>query len=172
MALIYITGAPGVGKSTLQKELATRGFETHDMDDPDLGGAHNIASGERVSIPPAMERVPEWFNQHEWRIAVQALEALKVKALNNDILVCGVAPSDNEVLHLFDKIIYLKLPDDRLKERLADRLDNDYGKNEFEVEQILMRKKAMDEKYQSLDVITLQASGSIGEVAEAIVNCL
>lgn len=168
MALIYITGAPGAGKSTICEELSKRGFETHDMDDPDLGGAHNKLSGERVKIPPAHARTPKWYEDHEWRVYVEALQALKMHSGKQSVFVCGVAPDDSAALPIFDKVIYLTLSDEELIKRIEARKGNDYGKNQFELDTILKRKAVLDEKHSSRDSICLSAQGSVSKVVDDI----
>jgi shikimate kinase len=169
MALIYIIGSPGAGKTTLEKELKSRGFETHDMDDSDIGGAHNKVTGERVTIPSAKNRPKEWFDAHEWRTSKPAIEKLKLKAKRKTILLCGVASDDAEVLSIFDKVIYLNVDEETLKQRIAGRKDNDYGKNDFELAEILERRQAIDAKYKGMGVTSIDGSQEVKVIADAIV---
>lgn len=170
MSLIYVTGAPGVGKTTLQKEFEKRGFETRDIDNSNLGGPHNKSTGQRVTIPPADQRTPEWFNAHEWRVYPHAFDALKKEAGDKNIILFGVAASDGEILHVFDKILYLNIDDDTLSNRIANRDGNDFGKNEFELKNIMDRKRGLDDKYSSLDIINIDASKSLDEVSQSIIH--
>jgi dephospho-CoA kinase len=170
MALIYVTGAPGVGKTTLQRKLADRGYETRDIDNSNLGGPHNKSTGELVTIPPADQRTPEWFDAHEWRVYPKAFDSMKDEATTKDIILCGVAASDGEILHVFDKILYLDIDDESLIRRLKNRTGNDYGKNDFELREILQRKHGLDHKYSSLDVITIDATKTLSEVADQIIS--
>jgi len=173
MPLIYITGAPGAGKSTTQEQLQSLGFIAYDIDNRRFGGPYNLASGLPVVIPPASEREDDWFNRHEWRINTAAIEALKVEADQNPekpIFLCGVAPSDEEILPIFDKIIYLSLSDAQLTERLDRNGHNDYGNNESEKQQILERKAKLDARYKRLGVLTIDATMPKEAVAQSIVD--
>lgn len=170
MSLIYITGAPGVGKTTLQKEFERRGYETRDIDNSSLGGPHNKSTGERVTIPPVNERTPGWFEAHEWRVYPHAFDALKNEASDKDIILFGVAASDGEILHVFDTVMYLCIDDETLAHRIANREGNDFGKNDFELKDILSRKHGLDDKYASLDVTHIDATKSLTEVADAIIS--
>jgi broad-specificity NMP kinase len=170
MSFIYVTGAPGTGKSTLQRLLSTHKLEVHDIDDSTLGGAHNKASGKRVAIPPAQDRAPEWYDLHEWRVDSAAIKSLRDKAVDSVVIICGVAPDDGDILHLFDKIFYLKLGEDALKDRIAARTDNDYGKNLNELTDILERKNKLDARYMNSDAFTIDASLSPGEIADQILS--
>jgi gluconate kinase len=169
MALFYVTGAPGSGKTTIQKELSLRGYDARDIDNSGLGGPHNKSAGARVVIPPADQRSPEWFEAHEWRIYPDAFGRLKAEAADKDIILCGVAASDGEILHLFDVIFYLQLDDRTLQHRLASRVDNDYGKNEFESQEIIKRKHGLDAKYAALDVTTINAIEPVSKVVDEII---
>lgn len=170
MSLIYITGAPGSGKSSLQQELENRGYETHDLDNSSLGGPHNKSTNKLVTIPPTDQRTPEWFDEHEWRIYPDAIKKLKSKASEKDIYICGVAASDGEILPLFDKIFYLDIDDETLKYRLSSRADNDYGQNDFEVSEILQRKHDLDTKFTDSNVVHIDSSQSLDKVTDDIVN--
>lgn len=170
MALIYITGAPGSGKSTLQKELESRGYETYDLDDPSLGGPHNKSTNKLVTTPPADQRTPGWFSQHEWRIYSDVIKNLKAKAIDKDIYICGVAASDDGILPLFDKIFYLDIDDDTLKHRLGSRSENSYGQNEFEASEIIERKHGLDSKYSGNKAIHVDAMRSLDKVVDDIIT--
>lgn len=80
MALIYITGAPGSGKTTLQRILSERGYEAHDLDD--YGGPYNKNTDKSVVMPTAEDRSPEWFEAHEWQ-KNQVTNLLTIELLKN-----------------------------------------------------------------------------------------
>lgn len=172
MAFFYVTGAPGAGKTTLQKELKRRGFDARDIDNSNLGGPHNKTSGNRITIPPADKRTPEWFEAHEWRVYPDAFHELKMNAAVKDIVLFGVAATDSKILHVFDKILYLQLDDETLQRRLQSRTDNDYGKNDFELKEIIERKHGLDAEYAPRDVTNIDATGPINEVADKIMRAL
>lgn len=172
MPLIYVTGAPGIGKSTLQKEFIKRGYDARDIDDSSLGGPHNKATGTIVDIPQARDRTPDWFDAHEWRVYPDAFKRLKDEARNKNIIIFGVASSDSSILPVFDKIMYLDIDDETLTDRVRNRRVNDYGKNDFELVDILNRKHALDRKYSLLDVAQIDASKALNEVAEQIISLL
>jgi adenylate kinase family enzyme len=168
MSLLYITGSPGAGKTTLQRELQAKGYDTRDIDSPDFGGPFNKSTNQRVIIPPADQRSPDWFDAHEWRVFHDAFEELKRQSKDSDIIVCGVAASDDEIIHVFDTIMYLALSDEVLLDRLTSRVDNDYGKNDFEAREILERKHGLDAKYASSRVIKIDANQSLADTVRQI----
>jgi dephospho-CoA kinase len=170
MAFIYVTGAPGSGKTTIQRSLSKRGIECYDIDDEVFGGPHNLLSGKKVIIPPANERSDDWFDYHEWRIYHDAFRKLKLEAVSKNIVICGVAEADTEIVNLFDKVFYLKLDDQVLKQRISDRTENDYGKNPKELEVILNRKRKLDQRYSSANSVLIDASLPLEEVIKTLLS--
>lgn len=168
MSLIYITGVPGVGKSTIQRELERQGYEAYDIDQPRFGGPTNLVTGEPTSIPPLEERNGEWFKQHEWRVSRTAVEELKKQAEGRVVYLCGTATTEHLIWDLFDKVLYLQVDEATLRARLANREGNDFGKSEEEVSMILERFREAQEKLQSLDVTMIDATKSLGETVEQI----
>lgn len=173
MSLIYVTGAPGTGKSTIEKELRARGFETHDIDDPDLGWPLNIKTGKRTRVPPIDERSISWFSEHKWHISRTGLEKIKNSSNIKTIFVCGTAKSENEVLDLFDKIVYLQVDEDTLKARIKNRIDNDFGGNTQELNLILKIRGALEKKYTAMeDVVIIDAKSSISSVVDKVLSSI
>ena len=133
---------------------------------------NNLKTGKRVSIPPASERPNDWFSFHEWRIDIDAVSRLREQSdmKNSTIYLCGVAEEDEIILPYFNKIIYLAIEDDQLLQRLINRTENDFGKNENEREMILKRKNKLDSRYKKMNAHMVDASQSINNVATSITN--
>ncbi len=89
---------------------------------------------------------------------------------NSTIYLCGVAEEDEIILPYFNKIIYLAIEDDQLLQRLINRTENDFGKNENEREMILKRKNKLDSRYKKMNAHMVDASQSINNVATSITN--
>lgn len=170
MSLFYLTGTPGTGKTTVQKELVKRGYEAHDIDQQRFGGPVNLKTGENTTVPPIQERSPDWFEQHEWRVSRPGVEVLKAEAKNKDIYLCGGTTTEHLVWDLFDKVLYLNINEQTLRRRVLNRNDNDYGQGEGELEDILKRYRAAQEKLPSLVVTIIDATGSIDETVEAVIK--
>ena len=172
MPLVYVTGSPGVGKSTIDQSLREQGLESYDIDTPRFGGPYSIDSGESVTIPPVEARSDDWFSHHEWRINSEAIAALKKQADSdrNTVFLCGVAEGDEAALPSFDKIIYLAIEDTLLLDRLMNRTGNDFGKSKKERKIIIERKKRLDERYTKTSVNRVDASQPISKVTEDIIK--
>lgn len=169
MALYYVTGVPGAGKSTIQHELSRRGYTAFDLDDRRFGGPCNKETGEAATMPPIDQRTPEWFDAHEWRISRSAIETLRQDSINKVVYLCGIATTDNLVWDLFDKIIYLKIDESTLRGRIATRDDNDFGKTEHELERILVRYHEAEATIEGRGAIAIDANGSLDDVITKII---
>jgi dephospho-CoA kinase len=168
MALFYVTGTPGTGKSTIQKALTRMGYEAHDLDESRFGGPYNKATDRLAIMPPVDERTPQWFDAHEWRVSRSAVEALKENSKDKTVFICGTATTENLIWDLFDKIFYLNINEATLRSRIANRQDNDFGKTEHELERILERYHEAQKKLKDLNVIEIDANGSVDSVTSAI----
>lgn len=172
MSLFYITGVPGTGKSTVQRELSLRGYEAYDIDDSRFGGPVNKATGESTTVPPIERRSAEWFDQHEWRILRAAVEDLKKSSEGKTVYLCGTATTENLVWDIFDKVYYLNIDEETLKTRIANRKDNDFGKTGAELQLILDRYHLAQQQLGNLSVTIVDATQSIEEVLQAILQKL
>lgn len=170
MSLFYITGTPGTGKTTIQKELLNRGYEALDIDQRRFGGPVNLKTGERTRVPPIEDRSPDWFEQHEWRVSRSGVEELKAEAKDKDIYLCGATTTEHLVWDLFDKVFYLNVDEETLRNRVLNREDNDFGKGEGELEIILDRYRASQEKLATLGATVIDATGSIDEAVDLVIH--
>jgi thymidylate kinase len=168
MSLIYITGVPGTGKSTVQKELVRQGFEAYDIDQARFGGPTNLVTGEPVPMPSIESRSAEWFKRHEWRVSRYAVEELKQDAAGRVVYLCGTATTDHLIWDLFDRVLFLEVDEETLRERLAGREDNDFGKTDDELRMILERYRDTQERVKKLGVITIDATGDLTATTDQI----
>lgn len=169
MSLIYITGVPGSGKSTIQKELVQQGYEAHDIDEPRFGGPVNLKTGEPTIVPPLEERNSKWFEEHEWRVSRNAVEKLKAQSIDKVIFLCGTATTENLIWDLFDKILYLDIDEETLRNRITHRKDNDFGKTANELELILERYTAAKSRIKQLKVVHIDATRPINQIINTII---
>jgi broad-specificity NMP kinase len=137
MALIFITGIAGTGKTTLLKELERRDYEVHDADDK-LSFWANKSSGARVSASDhTLTTDSGFFNEHDWYIDKRGVESLASEAKDKTIFICGSVANEKEVWHLFEKAFCLYIDDESLTKRIMNRADKDFGKSEHELMHLL-----------------------------------
>lgn len=168
MALIYVNGTPGSGKSAVNQKLKDLGFESHDVDDPDMGGPYKISTNERVDYPD--NPTEEWFDHHKYLLIPEAVKELHDRAKNKTIFLCGTADNEEALWSLFDQVKFLDTTWDLVQERIAQRKGNDYGKASHE---LLLIKKKHDEYQENKNrpgTTVIDASLPLDEVVNLVVG--
>jgi dephospho-CoA kinase len=170
MPLIYITGVSGSGKSTVQNAMQKLGYTAYDVDDHTISGVFDNSTGIKVAMPPVEQRSPEWFAAHSWLIMPTAIEKLKAESKNRLIFLCGAARNDKDFWPLFDTVIYLDVNESTLRERIAERKDNDYGKSAHELQSILDWHKVASDRYKLLGTHIIDANQPLNSVVNKILT--
>lgn len=128
MALYFISGVPGSGKSTLVEELRYRGEEAHDTDD------------ECVMISKQTGDVVDYDNRkndpYDWIYPKQSLQKLKDLSVTKDVFIAGSVDNFDDVNNASDEYIWLEISLDELQKRLDTR-HKDYGKSKSERQSIV-----------------------------------
>src|SRR5579859_2614351 len=122
MALYYITGTPGSGKSAVCDELKQRGYAAFDTDNDGIAAFYNNETGEAIGRHVlAAERTPAWRKQHTWKAKRETVEKLAATAENKPVFLCGATANDaDELWDLFAKVFALVVTDEHvLRERIA-----------------------------------------------------
>ncbi|MFD7153594.1 AAA family ATPase [Kribbella sp. NPDC059898] len=163
MALIYVTGSSGVGKTAVGDELRRRGYVVYDADRDRLARWFD-ARGAEVAMPA--ERDDAWFADHTYRLPPETLRDLA----HEDALtfVCGTVGNDDEIWDLFDTVISLSLDVETLARRLTAR--GGFGSSAAELHRVLgWHEDADNARYGALLV---DASGAVREVADRLLGVL
>lgn len=173
MALAYITGISGAGKSTVRGELIKRGYEAYGTDEDGIAGFINNETGEMVDNPiDAPPRSIEWRSNHTYKVSRQLIEKLALKAEGKLIFLCGTAANDNEAWDLFSKIIALTADEQTLKHRITTRTTNNFGKLPHEMESILEWHRTSEEDYRRLGAVLIDSTRPVGVVVEEILGAI
>ena len=171
MPLVYVTGVAGAGKSTVQNELARRGFDARDLDSPAISGAYDLGTGLQVAVPNSESRPDGWFQTHPWRTHPGALQRIRHVADNDLVFLCGTSTSEVENDHAYDTLICLDIDEATLRDRLSARDgDNDFGKAEHEMQQILEWRKGAAAYYETLGGHIVDATMPVHQVVDEIVR--
>jgi dephospho-CoA kinase len=117
MKCVLITGMSGTGKSMVIAELAARGYEAHDLDDPDWS--------EWVAADPSDGLTPAEGKDWVWR--EDRVRALLSKPANGTVFVSGCAQNMAKFFALIDTVILLSAPVATIMERLVARTPGGYG---------------------------------------------
>jgi shikimate kinase len=166
--LFYVTGTSGSGKSTVLEELKKHGFETHGVDEE---GFADWVDRETGMIAPFSHEdlglnIHDWYQKHRWVLSQERIGELKKQsdATGTCIFLGGIAEDENKVEHFFDRVIYLAVDEDTLKQRINNRKDNHFGKTAEEMAVILKWLKENDSKYRSSDALVIDATKPLDEV--------
>jgi dephospho-CoA kinase len=142
---VLVIGVAGTGKSYLVEKMKRAKLNAVDADD---GLATFVdAAGNQVQYDP--DGGSKWWKSHFYVLKRGKLEKLlrssKAVYLFGD--VGGQPGHENgllDVVHLFDRVCYLHAPMHLIRERLANRTDNPFGKNPEEIKGMAKHKEKMD----------------------------
>jgi len=171
VALIYVTGVAGSGKSAVCKELVARGYEAYDTDKDGFTGWIDKQTGEEVYSPREEwgKRTAEWYARHDWRTSILRATELAKKAQTTNIFLCGSGHNKRDIMKVCDLNISLNVDEEKLKERIATR-KNLFGKQPHELEQILEQLKTVPEQDKAAGAVIVNTSRPLGEVVDDILR--
>ena len=162
----FLTGVPGVGKTTIGKILEEKGYVVVDVDyEPGLANWYNIKNGEKV--PKNNDADGDWYMRHDWNWDEKVLG--KVLENENDVFVCGVTSNQNNNLNLFDKIFLLQLDSEEIRKRRKKRKkESDKPDDEHDFQW----HESFNKNLISKGAIKIDSSNSVLEVTRDILDSL
>jgi dephospho-CoA kinase len=169
MALIFITGLPGTGKSTVCAELTKRGFNAVDADEGNVSQWYDISTGKAVT-QEFVYALPadEWFGKYDLRLSEKRVKKLAHDATGKVAFLSGAKLNGEEMAGLFDMIINLSVDTETLKYRLASRTSNSFGKQSNQLKFILEQHKISEAKPKSEKVVNIDATQPLTDVVDSI----
>ncbi len=171
MPLYYITGLPGSGKSTVLTELRRRGYEAYGTDEDNLAAHHHSVTGEKDPGGQTAEtRTEDWRKHHEWKIPVEKVEHLRLKASAKPVFLCGVVANDAEFWDNFTQVFCLYATPEEIKHRIVNRVHNDFGKNAHELAEILEWAAYSKDQYGKLGATLIDATQSVEKISNEILS--
>ena len=165
--LIYVTGVPGTGKSTVRQALLERGYESHDVDEG-FAATYNKDTGQRVNEAEVV-RTRAWHENNEWLISLESVRELAEQTKDRIAFLCGVARNDTEVLDVFSRVVALDVDETTLQDRLSGRSDR-FGTAQEELELALEWQQAARTLYKDLGIPVVDTSMPIDAVVENILR--
>lgn len=172
MSLVYVTGAPGSGKSTILRRLKTRDYTAYGTDEHDMSHWVNRRNGD-VTVPQEGYDLHEWYKNYEWTLNPQKVTELRDEAdtSGKTVYLLGVAAGLEAVQHNFDCIVVLVADEATLKKRINERRGNSFGKTPHELRIILDWQNKHVESYQKQGAIVIETSHlSPEEAADKVVE--
>ncbi len=174
MALYFITGISGSGKSTVLAELRQRGYEAYDVDEVGPAAAkwhHNTTSFVHPkSSVQAADRTPEFLANHSWKVPRSEVIALRDAAKSKAVFLGGSIANEAELLDLFSHVFALSIDGETLQQRIATRTNNDWGKQPHELALTLEVNKKLHERYQLHSYLVIDATKPFDVVVAKIIS--
>lgn len=171
MSLIFVTGSPGAGKSSVCQELKARGFQAYDTDEDQLAGWYDKRSGQPVSMPKReIWATSTWRDQHHWHIDRRKVEAIAANSQVACTYICGSVANETEVWNLFSKVLYLLVDETTVQARLSSRTDNDFGKEAHELAAIIGWLRNAEADYRRFGAGIIDATRPLEQVVNDIIS--
>jgi dephospho-CoA kinase len=172
MALFWVTGSAGTGKSTVCRALKERGYVARDVDGDGLARWTNLETGyvhPKSSVKPE-DRTLEFIQTHGWFVPRASVEDIGRETGDKLGFLCGALDNYDELQDLFIGIIALYVDDETLKKRFAARSPREWGTQEHEVKQTLERHHVIYEKWKALGAVVINTDRSQEEVANEVIE--
>jgi hypothetical protein len=154
-----VEGLSGAGKSSVYEELIHRGYKAISTDrawkvhvDPDTG----------LPGPSRLDNAV-WDPQK----AVRELESRE-----SDVLfICGSSGNRDRFLPYFTKVFNLRIDDDTMRRRLAERTNNDFGKQPEELELMLRLNRSEAKPAGAIDIDATQPLRLVVDEVLRLADC-
>ena len=164
--LVWCTGLPGAGKSTLCRLLAAGPVFVQDADEDDLSRRRWRRGRGAGWVPDAVEL--DWTTQ-EWALDVERVEALR--ELPHDVgVLFGIVGNEREARHQFDAVAFLDAAPGTLQHRLRTRTGNDYGKSSGELGDVLRWAKGARRLHERRGDVIIENDGAPEQALEHLLE--
>jgi shikimate kinase len=149
-----ITGMSGTGKSTVITELSSRGFRAIDTD--------SDAWCRWITLPG--EQPQDWI----WR--EDRMNDLLTSANAKPLFVAGCKSNQVKFYNRFEHIVLLSAPEEVIVERIANRHNNPYGKDPWELEAVLHNLETVEPLLRQSATLEISTRVPIDEVVNRILD--
>lgn len=167
MALVWVTGNSGAGKSTVCELLTDLGQHAVDADEDGYSHWADRSTGQPLAHWP--DPVPAgWLDRFGWQLSRAKVEALAAGWRDRVAFLCGSAENEAQVRDLFDLIVCIVIDDETLTARLAARTTNSFGKNPEELAAALYWNPREEKKYRRLRAVIIDGHPPAPQVASAV----
>jgi len=171
MALFYVTGLSGTGKSAVLAELRARGYYARGVDEDGYGDWVSRKAGTPDTFPSdgSDPDLHAWYQEHEWVLSMRRIGVLSRAAarLGEPVFLCGAASGDGTVWHLFDRVLALVADVPTVKRRIAARA-SEFGKAPEELSAIIRWHASFEAAYRGFGAVVIDATKPLSEVVDSI----
>lgn len=167
MQKYYITGVPGIGKTTLMNALRKRGLEAFDIDyAPGLCQWVTRSTKQPVQFMPGAS--VDWHAAHAWICNIDILKKMLDDCKAEKVFVFGVADNQKEFLSLFDKVFLMRADEEIFMQRMAKRDENHFGHHEIDRKSVLNWYKDFEKSLIDAGALPIDASMTIDETLSTV----
>jgi broad-specificity NMP kinase len=173
VALVFINGVPGTGKSAVCDELKRRGYLARDTDGDGFSAWRNKVTGEYVTEHHDVEHRDQAFlDAHDWITDIDKVAALAEQARTEGrtAYLFGSSSNEHEIWNVADQVYCLAVDDDTLRNRLLTRTNNDYGKSDIELQWCLEWNKVVPRQSESVGATVIDATPPVAHVADKLLR--
>lgn len=147
-----------------------QGYAAYATDEDGYASWFDNESGEEYSQrTTSEERTPEFGQRYSWKVSQDKVMQLAADAAERPIFLCGAVANEAEVWDLFACVVALDIDIETLKQRLATRTNNDFGKSHHELEQILAWHADGQASYLRVGHRLVDATKPIDEVVRDVI---
>lgn len=176
MSLTYITGISASGKSSVMRKLQELGFEAHGVDEEGYANWVDRETGETRTFheDDPSSNIHDWYQKHHWILSRDRIRELKDHSdrAGKTIILAEYADDEDNVRQLFDKVIYLAVDEDTIRERVNNRQDNHFGKTGEEMAAIVEWLDKNDEAYRKSGAYVIDAAQSLNKVMKEVLKAI
>lgn len=164
-SFVYVTGVPGVGKSTVLRELRRIGHGAIGIDEDGIGAF--FRSDGTIVLPDDVVDSPQWRAKHKWRIVPDRLDEHDERYPGR-VFVCGSAANEADVWPKFTTVVALIVDESTVRDRLGNRAGNNFGKSEDELELALRWHRTYENDMRCTKAILLNAKRPVADIVEEL----
>lgn len=172
MALIFVTGTSGAGKSTVRAELNRRGVRAYDTDEHEIAQWTNNVTGEVTRLTADAHRTPEFLAQNDWRANPERVRQLAEEGQARSVFLCGLVGNEDEVWPFFSTVFLLSIDEATMRHRLLTRSTHTFGTKAHEMDLLVAWNEAIDEHYLRRGAVIIDATKPPPIVVDEILNVL
>lgn len=154
MAIIFITGMPGVGKTTTLEHLALEGYHVVETD---VGYTGVIETDQGTEIGWDEEKIQHLIDHYQ----------------DKDLFISGCYANQGKFYQYFDQVVLFTADLNTMFKRIDQRTNNNYGKTEAEKAEILDNVEfVLPLLRESSDLIIDTTNKSIEQICDQLKSLL
>jgi shikimate kinase len=163
MKRVFLTGMSGTGKSSVIEELAGRGYKAIDTDYDDWSELADVPAS---AGPTGLGEGKDWLWREDRIARLLATEDSEV------LFISGGASNQGKFYAQFDHIVLLSAPTAVLKERLARRTNNPYGKDPEELARVVALKESVEPILRRIADVEIDTSVPLDQVVDKVLRAV